>query len=225
MGRPADATMGLPMSTLSWVGMPEPDPGFARFRAPGGDSASDHVSEHTGRFGVVRVLGQKRQAERDRSQLVELYHAHRLRLTRLAVLLVDDVSTAEDVVQDVFVELHRRWDSMPDIDNAAGYLRVAVVNRARSALRRRKTARDYVPPISREHDATSESVVLADEHREVLDALAKLPRRQREVLVLRYWSDLTEAEIAESLGISKGTVKSTASRALDALEKVLEAKR
>lgn len=214
------------MSTLSqaWVGMPEPDPGVARFRAPGGDSASDHVSEHTGRFGVVRVLGQK-QAERDRSLLVELYHAHRLRLTRLAVLLVDDVSTAEDVVQDVFVELHRRWDSMPDINNAAGYLRVSVVNRARSALRRRKTARDYVPPITREHDDASESVVLADEHREVLDALANLPRRQREVLVLRYWSDLTEAEIAESLGISKGTVKSTASRALDALEKVLEAKR
>lgn len=225
------------MSTLShaWVGMPEPDPGLARFRAPSGDPASDHasdpasdhVSEHTGRFGTVRVLplGRKRQAERDRSQLVELYHSHRLRLTRLAVLLVDDMSTAEDVVQDVFVELHRRWDSLTDIDNAAGYLRVAVVNRARSALRRRKTARDYVPPISREHDDASESVVLADEHREVLDALNKLPRRQREVLVLRYWSELTEAEIAESLGISKGTVKSTASRALDALEKVLEAKR
>ena len=67
--------------------------------------------------------------------------------------------------------------------------------------------------------------MLAEEHREVLAALKQLPNRQREVLVLRYWSDLSEAQIADALGISRGTVKSTASRALAALEKIMEASR
>jgi len=74
-------------------------------------------------------------------------------------------------------------------------------------------------------DGTSEGVLLAEEHREVLAAMRQLATRQREVLVLRYWSGLSEAEIAEALGISRGAVKSTASRALDALEKIMEVSR
>ncbi|MGW5692024.1 sigma-70 family RNA polymerase sigma factor, partial [Streptomyces asiaticus] len=70
-----------------------------------------------------------------------------------------------------------------------------------------------------------EPLLLAEEHRQVLDALTELTPRQREVLVLRYWSELTEAQIAEALGVSRGTVKSTASRALVTLEKLLEAAR
>lgn len=105
------------------------------------------------------------------------------------------------------------------------YLHTAVVNAARSVLRRRRTARAYTPPHPVAAAPVDEGLLLAEEHRRVLDALAGLTRRQREVLVLRYWSELTEAQIAQALGLSRGTVKSTASRALDALEKKLEAGR
>lgn len=110
-------------------------------------------------------------------------------------------------------------------DKALTYLRTSVVNGARSKLRRRRTARAYVPPHEVPRDATSEGALLAEEHREVLAALRELAPRQREVLVLRYWSGLSEAEIAEALDISRGAVKSTASRALDALEKTMEVSR
>jgi RNA polymerase sigma factor (sigma-70 family) len=97
-----------------------------------------------------------------------------------------------------------------------------VVNGARSVLRRRKTARDYAPPHEADAPSAEDYAVLNDEHRRVVLALRELTERQREVLVLRYWSDLSEAQIAETLGLSRGAVKSTASRALDALEKQLE---
>jgi RNA polymerase sigma-70 factor (sigma-E family) len=140
------------------------------------------------------------------------------------VLLVDDVASAEDVVQDVFAGLlHNR--SLRDPGKALGYLRQAVVNRCRSALRRRRTARAYTPPDDTPPDGPDDLAVLSEEHRAVLAALDTLSPRQREVLVLRYWSDLSEGEIAEALGISRGTVKSTASRALTALERNLEGSR
>jgi RNA polymerase sigma-70 factor (sigma-E family) len=152
--------------------------------------------------------------------VAELYAAHRLRLVRLALLLVDDQDSAEDVVQDVFARLPRGWRPN-DPAKALPYLQRAVVNGARSMLRRRRTARLYVVPHEPPRPGPESDVILAEEHREVLAALHQLPERQREVLVLRYWSDLSEAEIATTLGISRGTVKSTASRALDALERAL----
>ncbi|HSV38537.1 MAG TPA: SigE family RNA polymerase sigma factor [Nocardioidaceae bacterium] len=160
-----------------------------------------------------------------RDEMVTLYAAHRLRLVRLAVLLVDDLGTAEDVVQDAFAGLMRRSGSLRDPELAVAYLRTSVVNGCRSNLRRRRTARLYVVPHEPHSDAPDGSVILAEEHRELLTALRSLAPRQREVLVLRYWSDLTEAEIADSLGISRGSVKSTASRALDALSTILEGPR
>ena len=96
-----------------------------------------------------------------------------------------------------------------------------MVNGARSTLRRRRTARAYAPPHEVEPDGPDARAVLSEEHRQVLEALEQLAPRQREVLVLRYWSGLSEAEIAEALDISRGAVKSTASRALDALQKLL----
>ncbi|MFE9403271.1 RNA polymerase sigma factor [Streptomyces sp. NPDC006530] len=157
--------------------------------------------------------------------LSELYHAHRLAMVRLAVMLVDDRATAEDVVQDAFTALYRRHgERVEEIDNALAYLRTAVVNASRSVLRRRRTARGYTPPHEPDAPSAEERVVLDEEHREVLAALGQLTVRRREVLVLRYWSDLTEAEIATTLGISRGSVKSIASRALDSLEKILEAR-
>lgn len=171
------------------------------------------------------VAGSERLRSAEEDEAVRLYAAHRLRLVRLAVLLVDDLQTAEDVVQDAFAAFLVRRSGLDDRDKALTYLRTSVVNGARSKLRRRRTARAYVPPHEVPRDATSEGALLAEEHREVLAALRDLAPRQREVLVLRYWSGLSEAEIAEALDISRGAVKSTASRALDALEKIMEVSR
>jgi RNA polymerase sigma-70 factor (sigma-E family) len=157
----------------------------------------------------------------DDAQLAELYAAHRLSLVRLAILLVDDFGTAEDVVQDAFAAFAARRTALRDANAALGYLRISVVNGARSTLRRRRTARGYTPPHEVEPDGPDARAVLSEEHRQVLEGLKQLAPRQREVLVLRYWSGLSEGEIAEALDISRGTVKSTASRALTALQKLL----
>lgn len=163
-----------------------------------------------------------RLARDERVDIADLYAAHRLSLVRLAILLVDDLASAEDVVQDAFAALTRRRGAMADPSKALAYLRVSVVNTARSALRRRRTARAYVPPHEISPASPEDRSVLAEEHRAVVTALHQLPTRQREVLVLRYWSGLSEAEIARTLGISPGTVKSTASRGLTALERALD---
>ncbi|WP_331447356.1 RNA polymerase sigma factor [Streptomyces xanthochromogenes] len=156
--------------------------------------------------------------------LTELYLARRLDMVRLALFLVDDLPTAEDVVQDAFAALCRSYGtSLHGLQDPAAYLRTAVVNAARSVLRRRRTSRAYTPPHEGAGAPVDERLLLAEEHRQVLDAMTLLTQRQREVLVLRYWSELTEAQIAETLGLARGTVKSTASRALDVLEKRLGA--
>src|SRR5699024_859050 len=118
--------------------------------------------------------------------------------------------------------LYRNWGSLRDANAALGYLRTAVVNGSRSVLRRRKTARDYVPPHSTNARSAESLAMLSTEHQAVVSALATLPQRQREVLVLRYYGQLSEAEIAEMTGISRGTVKSTASRALESLQTAIK---
>ncbi|MFT4263754.1 MAG: SigE family RNA polymerase sigma factor [Nocardioides sp.] len=158
-----------------------------------------------------------------RADLAEIYALHRLSLVRLAVLLVDDRELAEDVVQDAVTAALGRAGALREPQAAVAYLRTAVVNGSRSALRRRRTARAYVPPTPTPVPGADDAVLVADEHREVLAALAGLAPRQREVLVLRYWSGLTEADIAETLGLSRGAVKSTASRGLAALGRALAA--
>nr|WP_067506336.1 sigma-70 family RNA polymerase sigma factor [Actinoplanes sp. TFC3] len=155
----------------------------------------------------------------------ELYHARRLSLVRLAVLMVDDLATAEDIVQDVFAALYRKHGAwLRTVADPDAYLTSGVMNAARSALRRRRTARAYVPPPPRVVPAAEEEV-LGREDREVLDALARLTARQRQVMVLRYWSGLSEQEIAETLKVSRGTVKSTANRALTILRGLLGERR
>jgi RNA polymerase sigma-70 factor (sigma-E family) len=146
-----------------------------------------------------------------------------MRFVRLAILLVDDPATAEDVVQEAFTGLHRHWSRLRDENAALGYLRTAVVNGSRSVLRRRRTAREYTPPHTADARSAESLAMLSAEHQAVVSALGQLPRRQREVLVLRYYGGLSEAEIAEATGISRGTVKSTASRGLDAISKIVGA--
>ncbi|WP_234358415.1 RNA polymerase sigma factor [Streptomyces sp. NRRL B-24085] len=172
---------------------------------------------------VFAALSSRTAAAGDEHGFSELYHHRRLPLVRLALLLVDDLPTAEDVVQDAFTALLRRHGRrLATLEDPEAYLRTSVVNGARSVLRRRRTARAYIPERERQLPSADHSVLLAETHQEVIDALQRLTRRQREVLVLRYWADLTEAQIADTLGVSRGTVKSTASRALDALGRHLE---
>jgi len=160
-------------------------------------------------------------AEERPKTLADLYAEHRMRLVRLAILLVDEQGTAEDVVQEAFTGLHRHWAELRDERAALGYLRTAVVNGSRSVLRRRRTAREYVPPHQVNARSAESLAMLSAEHQGVVDALSTLPARQREVLVLRYYGGLSEAEIAESTGISRGAVKSTASRALASVAKAM----
>ncbi len=158
------------------------------------------------------------------SAVGELFRDHHAELVRLAVLMVGDLPTAEDVVQDVYARLHSR--PRPP-DDPLPYVRAAVLNGCRSALRRRGIARraGLMHHASQRDDVTRASaeseVILSEDRRAVLAALARLPRRRREVLVLRYYLGLSEAEIAAVLGISPGTVKSTAARGLAALARDL----
>jgi RNA polymerase sigma-70 factor (sigma-E family) len=148
-----------------------------------------------------------------------LYAAHWRQLVRLAVLLVHDLGTAEEVVQECFVAVHRRWNHLNDPDKALAYLRQSVVNRSRSHLRHLAVVRRHAEQRPLQEHVSGPDATASDQDRRatVLAALRRLPRRQREVLVLRYYLDLSEAEIAETLGISRGAVKSHASRGAVAL--------
>jgi RNA polymerase sigma-70 factor (sigma-E family) len=152
-----------------------------------------------------------------------LYRAHWRELVRLAVLLVDDLASAEDVVQDAFVALHRRSGDLRNPAAAIGYLRASVLNLSRSVLRRRIVARRHASVhAAGTEPGADQDVLLREDHRAALAAVRKLPRRQREVLVLRYWSCLSEREIAQALNISTGAVKSSASRGMAALAQMLD---
>ena len=157
--------------------------------------------------------------------LEQLYAAHWRRLVRLSVLLVRDVGTAEEVVQEAFVAVHARWSRLREPDQALAYLRQTVVNRSRSALRHRAVVARHVArrTTSMIEPGADQAALTADRRSTVLDALRALPTRQREVLALRYYLDLSEAEIADTLGISRGAVKSHASRGAAALRSALGA--
>jgi len=152
-----------------------------------------------------------------------LYEAHALGLIRLAVVMLGDRPAAEDVVQEAFCGLYRRWHALSEEANALAYVRSSVINGCRTALRRRVrqlTLAGFAE--AGEADSAESAVLLGEEHRQVLLAIRRLPSRQREALVLRYYLDLDEAEIASCMQVSRGTVKSTTSRALAALGRILE---
>jgi RNA polymerase sigma-70 factor (sigma-E family) len=162
--------------------------------------------------------------------LEQLYAVHWRRLVRLSVLLVRDVGTAEEVVQDAFVAVHAHWGRLRDPDSALAYLRQAVVNGSRSTLRHRAVVQRHAalgPAPSAvpgpDLPGADAPALAADQRAAVLDAMRTLPQRQREVLALRYYLELSEAEIAEALGISRGAVKSHASRGAAALRGLLAA--
>ncbi len=181
---------------------------------------------------MMAVMAPSRTRSGDRSRpgeldpwLVDLYRSDYRHLVRLAAMLVDDVGTAEELVQDAFVAVARTGGTaIRDRDAAPAYLRSAVLNRARSQLRKREVRRRHLRSVEAPPDAppADRAVMASDEHRRMLAALDSLPERQRQVLVLRFYGELTEAEIADALGISRGSVKTHVHRGLAALETRLE---
>ena len=133
---------------------------------------------------------------------------------RLAHLLTGVDAVAEDLAQEAFTRVERRWAS---VDNGAAYLRTTLVNTCRSWQRSRGREQTRLRLAGPRLDQVGD--LGADE---LLDAVDALPFRQRAVLVLRYYHDLSEREIADAVGCRPGTVKSLASRALDQLRTVIE---
>jgi RNA polymerase sigma-70 factor (sigma-E family) len=162
-----------------------------------------------------------------RDQAVEaLFAVHHLPLTRLATLLGAD--DAEDVVAEAFYQLYLRWRRLRSADAAAAYLRSVVVNRTRMRIRHLQVARRHLEHAAGSADGGLSGEALAmlhDDQRALVAALGRLPTRQREALVLRYWLDLREAEIADAMGISAGAVKTHVSRGMAALSRTLEERR
>jgi RNA polymerase sigma-70 factor (sigma-E family) len=157
-----------------------------------------------------------------RQQVTALYQAHALGLVRLAVLMVGDQSTAEDVVQEAFLGLYRRWPALKDPERALAYARSSVLNGCRMALRAR-FRRDKIALAAPDDIESAEATALLGEaSREVIAALRRLPARQREAVVLRYYLDMTEDQAAQAMRVSRGTVKSATSRGLAALARLLK---
>ena len=174
----------------------------------------------------MNLLSARKQAVEDTASaaITALYAEHALGLTRLAHVMLDDRATAEDVVHDAFCGLYRHWSNLADPGKAQAYLRSAVLNGSRSVLRR--SGHGPVFDIREYRDAPetpdAETVLLAAQTREsVLTALRRLPDRQREALVLRYYLDLADSEIAAVMSVGESTVRSTVHRGLASLGRIL----
>jgi RNA polymerase sigma-70 factor (sigma-E family) len=154
--------------------------------------------------------------------VIELYSAHYQSLVRLAAMLVRDKPTAEEVVQDAFIAMHDGWHRLKDTEKALAYLRQATVNRSRSVLRHRQVVEKNQPKPPPDMPSAEHGALTLLERSAVVAALRRLPERQREAIVLRYYADMSEAEIAAAMNISPGAVKSHTARAMAALRASLE---
>jgi RNA polymerase sigma-70 factor (sigma-E family) len=154
--------------------------------------------------------------------VARLYSLHYRPLVRLATLLVRDAATAEEVVQDAFGAMRGGWQRLGDAEKALAYLRHAVVNRSRSALRHRTVPGDNPQPVLPDTPAAGHGAPGLLEQPAARAALAGLPDRQREAIVLRYYAGLSQGEIAAAMGISRGAVNSHTAHGLSALRAALE---
>jgi RNA polymerase sigma factor (sigma-70 family) len=189
------------------------------------DCDSLGTTDSTASAGSAAGAGSAASGTSSAERLVnDLYHAHGLALVRTALLLVGDKPTAEDIVQDAFIGLYRAVQRLTSTDKALAYLRASVVNGCRSVHRTRQRSFLRQSQSRREPAVWSaESAAMArEDSRLALQAVSRLPGRAREVLALRYYLDLTDSEIAAALGVSRGTVSSTASRALATLARELK---
>jgi RNA polymerase sigma-70 factor (sigma-E family) len=154
--------------------------------------------------------------------VTSLYRIHYRSLVRLATLLVGDIATAEEIVQDSFIAVHAAWRRLRDGDRALSYLRQSVVNRSRSVPRHRMTVNRAAPNPMPGMPGTEQAEIAQLEHSPLVLALRTLPPRQREALVLHYYAGLPEDQIASAMGISRGAVRSHTAQAVVSLRAVLD---
>jgi RNA polymerase sigma-70 factor (sigma-E family) len=155
--------------------------------------------------------------------LTETYRQHYRALLGLAALLLDDTASCEDVVQEAFIRVHSARNRVREADKTLAYLRQTVVNLSRSALRRRILGLKLLSKPMPDMASAEEGAYDQLERDQLIRSMRSLQRRQREVLVLRYFADMTEAQVAETLGISIGSVKAYGSRGIAALRIAMEA--
>lgn len=155
--------------------------------------------------------------------LTDLYRAHYRSLVRMAALLVRDIATAEEVVQDSFVAMSVAWPRLREDAKALAYLRQSVLNRSRSVLRRRQVADRHPPKPEPDAPSAEHGAIASLERSAVVAALQRLSPRQREVLLLKFYLDLPEGQVAGAMGISRGAVKAHTARAIAAMRSALAA--
>jgi len=153
--------------------------------------------------------------------ITAMYAAEYRSLVRMSALVLGDVATAEEVVQESFIAVHAAWRGLRDIDNAVHYLRRSVLNRSRSVLRHRAVVDRHTPRHEPEMPSAEQSAITRLERSAVISALRSLPVRQREALVLKFYLDLSEAQVASAMSISAGAVKSHTSRGKAAMRAIL----
>ena len=171
----------------------------------------------------MNLLSARKQAVGDTGSaaITALYAEHALGLTRLAHVMLDDRAAAEDVVHDAFCGLYRHWSNLADPGKAQAYLRSAVLNGSRSVLRRSGHGPVFDTREPGEAPDAATALLAAEARESVLAALRRLPDRQREALVLRYYLDLPDSEIAAAMSVGESTVRSTVHRGLANLGRVL----
>jgi len=155
----------------------------------------------------------------------EIYGSEYGSLVRMSAMLLGDVGTAEEVVQDSFIAVHANWRGLRDTDKAVHYLRSAVLNRSRSVLRRRAVADRHMPRPEPDMPSAEHAALTRLERLAVISALRSLPPRQREALVLRFYLDLSEEQAAAAMNISTGALKSHTFRGKAAMRAILERER
>jgi RNA polymerase sigma-70 factor (sigma-E family) len=196
-------------------GTAEPDPDRTRFR---------YVPDPPLAETVLGSAPSQEATEADRA-LTAMYDAEYRSLVRMSAVMLGDVGSAEEVVQESFIAVHAAWRGLRDMDKAVHYLRRSVLNRSRSVLRHRAVVDRHTPKHEPEMPSAEQAAFTLLERSAVVAALRSLPERQREALVLRFYLDLSEEQVAVAMNISPGAVKSHTSRGKAALRSVLEAER
>jgi RNA polymerase sigma-70 factor (sigma-E family) len=176
-------------------------------------------SEADGR--AVQAVASAEQARLGSGGVTDLFREHHVELVRLALVMTGDVATAEDVVQDAFERLHRRWPRLLQPERGLGYVRSSVLNGCRSVHRHAAVTRRHAPQLASAETAHADPGPTVADRSQLASALRSLPPRQREVLVLRYYLDLDVAEIADTLRIGPSAVRSTCARGLAALARLV----
>jgi RNA polymerase sigma-70 factor (sigma-E family) len=173
---------------------------------------------------VLRVLPGGAQSDR-RTAVRALYEARHAELVRFATFITGSVESAEDLCQEAFVRVYDAWDRIEHQDQALAYLRATVVNLSRGGHRRRLVAERKQPPQLVPVQSAEDDAMGRVGRRAVLDAVSSLPTRQRACVVMRHWLRMTEGEIATTLDLSVGSVRTHTKRGLATLQRTLGALR